>query len=538
MKKLIYLFLGVFALLYNTQLKASHVVGSDMSYTCTTTPNVYKVTLKIYRDCSGINLCKNCGDNPVPTGNTNGCNTSNAGFSTNIIGMSGTCAGVNFGSYTLDALTTNNGYDIIQTCNNTKTVCTNCNTRTAGTFSPGIEVYIFEGLVDLSSVPASCCVVGLELSLCCRNTALTTMEPGNFYTNAQINRCVSVCNSAPTFSNEAVIMACVGVDYEYNLGAMDPDGDSLSYNLGASLATAGANVNYIAPYSPAYPFPYFGAPNANAPLPAGLHIDPNTGNLFFRPTGVFVANLVIEVKQWRNIAGTMTQVGLTRRDVQLQSVMCNPNLAPKIKIYQNGVLQSNNQFSVRPNQQICLDIVAEDQENSSIPADTTILTWNNPGLYVSAMGNATFTSNYIASLRSINGPKADSFKFCWTPPTTAVRPQPYLFSVTGNDNFCPFKSLSIKGINIKVENPLGVKAIAAENDLMVYPNPSQSWVTLTHKTNLAGKKYVVLSVDGQQVLNGKMNAFETMINIESLANGVYLIEIEGANTKGLKLIKN
>lgn len=538
MKKLINLFIAVIALLYHTQLKASHVVGSDISYTCTSTPNVYKVTLKVYRDCSGIPLCKNCSDNPIPTGTTSGCNTYNAGFSTNIIGMSGAYVGFNYGSYNLNALPMDNGYDIIQTCNSTKTVCTNCNTRTAGTFSPGIEVYLFEGLVDLSGVPAGCCVVGLEMSLCCRNTALTTMQPDNFYTNAQINRCVSVCNSSPTFSNEAVIMACAGVDYEYNLGAMDPDGDSLSYALGASLATATGNVNYIAPYSPTYPFPFLGAPNVNAPLPAGLHIDANTGNLFFRPMGVFVANLVIEVTQWRNIAGTITKVGLTRRDVQLQSVMCNPNLAPKIKIYQNGVLQSNNQFSVKPTQQICLDIVAEDQQSSSIPADTTVLTWNNPGAYVPAMANATFTSNYIASLRSINGPKADSFKFCWTPPVTAARPQPYLFSVTGNDNFCPFKSLSIKGITIKVENPLGVQSVVAENGLMIYPNPSQSWVTLTHKTNLTGKKYAVLSVDGQQVLNGKMNAFETTINIESLSNGVYLIQIEGLNSKGLKLIKN
>ncbi len=538
MRNLAYLPILLISLLFGVQLKASHTVGSDISYICTSTPNVYKVTMKVYRDCSGVALCTACTSNPVPTGNTAGCNTSTSGFSTDIVGLSSGYIGVHFGSFVLNALSIDNGYDVIQTCKSTKTVCTNCNTRTAGTFSPGIEVYIYEGLVDLSNIPTACCAVSLNMSTCCRNEALTTMNPVNFFTTAEINRCVSICNSSPVFSNEAIIMACSGVDYEYNLGAVDPDGDSLSYDLGASLIGPNANVSYIAPFSPANPFPYLGTPNANAPLPAGLHINPNTGNIFFRPMGAFVANLVIEVTQWRNILGVMTKVGLTRRDVQLQTVNCNQNLAPKIKIYKQGILQTTNNFTVKPNQQICLDIVAEDQSNASIAADTTDLKWNNPGLYISAMTNATFTSNYIKSLRNINGPKADSFKFCWTPPVTSVRTQPYLFSVTGTDNFCPIQSSSVFGINIKVEQSLGVQSAAIENDYIVFPNPSQSWVNITHKTNLAGKRYIVSSIEGKEVLSGEMGNFETRINMESLTNGVYLIQIEGLDSKGLKLIKN
>ena len=39
---------------------ASHVIGSEITYSCTTTPQVFKVQFKIYRDCFGIQMCANC----------------------------------------------------------------------------------------------------------------------------------------------------------------------------------------------------------------------------------------------------------------------------------------------------------------------------------------------------------------------------------------------------------------------------------------------------------------------------------------------
>ncbi len=453
MKKQSTLLIFILLSLISFKINASHIAGCDISYQCTTTPNVYKVNVKIYRDCSGIPLCPGCSSFP---GNISTCNTSNAGLSTSILGASGTCLGNNFGSFTLNIVPDVSGYDVIQTCATSTTICTNCNTRTAGTMSTGIEVYIFEGNVNLSSIPTSCCRVTLGVNGSTRNAALTTMIPGTFQAICELDRCQSICNSAPTFTNDAVLFLCAGVDFIHNLGASDPDGDSLSYAFGQSYQSIGSPVSYVPPYSANYPFSYLGAPNPNASLPAGLHINQATGDIRFRPQGVFVSQLVIEVTQWKLVGNTRVNVGMTRRDIQIQSFICSgssPNLAPLVKIYNNGIIQSGLNFSVFEGSQICLDFVAQDQSSGSITADTTDLKWNNPATYIPVMANATFTRNYVLSQRGLNGPKADSFKFCWTPPIGSIRTTPYLFTVSGSDRFCPYKAVNTLGINISVIKP-------------------------------------------------------------------------------------
>jgi len=450
MKKHFYLLANILLSLLCFQSKANHIRGLEISYQCTDTVQVYKVTIKVYRDCAQIQLCSGCSI-PSPNGTVAGCNTNNASLTTSIRGLTTGFLGINYGSFVLNAVGSASGYDIVNTCDSIKTICTNCNTRTAGTFSPGVEVYTFEGNVNLSSIPTACCRVELGAGFCCRGAITST----SVYSFAQIDRCQSTCNSAPIFTNNPNVLVCAGLDYVYNLGASDPEGDSLSYAFSSVYNSFAIPVTYNPPYSPSYPFPYFGAPNTNAAPPAGIRIDPITGDILFRPMGIFVAPLVIEVTQWRKIGGVSNKIGVTRRDVELQTQICTGNRIPLIKIYKNNILQNTQQFSISAGQQICLDIVSEDNFDlnavPSILADTTDLKWNNPGLTIPVMANATFTRNYILANRRMNGPKADSFKFCWTPPINGARNEPYLFTVSGSDRFCPLKATATRGIKIKVD---------------------------------------------------------------------------------------
>lgn len=454
MKTHFYLFASILLSLLCFQSKANHIRGLEISYQCTDTAQVYKVTIKVYRDCAEIQLCPSCSI-PSPNGTVAGCNTNNASLTTSIRGLTTGFLGINYGSFVLNSVGSSSGYDIVNTCDSIKTNCTNCNTRTAGTFSPGVEVYTFEGNVNLSSIPTACCSVELGASFCCRGSALTYVSSSSVYSFAQINRCQSTCNSAPTFTNNPNMLVCAGIDYVYNLGASDPDGDSLSYDFGQAYQAYATPANYIIPFSARYPFPFFGAPNYYAAPPAGLRIDPATGDVLFRPMGVFVAKFIIEVTQWKKIGGVSTIIGVTRRDAELQTRLCASNRIPLVKIYKNNVLQFGQQYNISAGQQICLDIVSEDNFDlnavPSILADTTDLKWNNPGLTIPVMANATFTRNYILANRRMSGPKADSFKFCWTPPINAARNEPYLFTVTGSDRFCPLKATATRGIKIKVD---------------------------------------------------------------------------------------
>ena len=513
-----------------------------MSYQCTEVKNVYKLTVKVYRDCSGENLCSGC-SNAIPNGNTNGCTLQNAGFTTAIVGTQNEFKGVVYGSFNLASVTTVlNGYDVLQSqiCNDRKSICTNCNTRTAGTYSPGIEVYTFEGLVDLNIVPVACCNIALSISINGRNTSLTTIVAENFYTECIINKCVSSCNSSPAFTNDACAEVCAGVDYVYQIAAIDPDGDSMSYKLVSSMKDRGVPVTYVLPYNENYPFPFFGAPNPAVPYPAGLHLNPTNGEISFRPMGSFVANIGLEVTQWHLINGVITNVGVVNIDIQFQSIYCFSNRIPIILSYKDGIKQPNLAFYAQAGKQFCIDIVASDYEDQTISppllADTTDLKWNNPGSFNPVLASSSFTRNYILANRGIEGPKADSFKFCWTPPFSAIRKQPHSFTVIGTDRFCPNKAFATRGVNITV----GEYALANSNiqneSFSIYPNPAKNSLFINSKSGFNTHSNIsITDVLGKEIQQFTATNAEMEIDISKLINGVYFVKLSDEITQ--KFIK-
>ncbi len=440
-------------LLFALPTKASHIVGSDISYSCSGTPGVYYVQFKLYRDCAGIELCANC-----PTSLSPACNIqldiSGAAAPVGSGMPTSPCTGTKFGTQSISVVASVGVYDAMQLCNLTKTICSNCGTRTAGTFMPGVEVYTFAGTVNLNAIPSSCCMVSIAWSSCCRSASLTTLlapSGQNFYSEAIINRCATPCNSSPIFTNAPVLVACAGQDFYYNLGAIDPDGDSLSYAFGTALGGANSPLTYVSPYSTTVPFPYLGAPIQSPPAlpPSGISIDASTGDIRFRPMGTFVAMLTIEVKQWRNIGGIPTLMGITRRDIQFSTLNCPSNNPPVIRTYdQSGLLttpQPNFSYAVCAGQSLCFMIGAWDNAAST---DTTDLSWNAPTAMVA--NGATFTKCYNAASRDSIGPKQDSAKFCWTPPSNVASNLPYNFTVIAKDRACPIQGSVSRTFSILV----------------------------------------------------------------------------------------
>lgn len=74
-------------------------------------------------------------------------------------------------------------------------------------------------------------------------------------------------------------------------------------------------------------------------------------------------------------------------------------------------------------------------------------------------------------------------------------------------------------------------------DLIIYPNPTKNSITITNKSNLLGKKYIITNLIGQTIITGKLNLDETIINLETLKSGVYLFSIDGFNKQSIKVIK-
>lgn len=432
------------------QTKATHVVGAEVTYRCTSTPGIFEVTLIVYRNCAdAVPLCSDtCG---APCNQTMFIKGVDSGFDT-----------ASFGAFTMsliDVRDANRNYD----CPGRKNNCTNRGCVTPGTHTLGIERYEFKGFANIgptSGIPAACCNVRLVWESCCRGSQINTIASSagtNFYIDAVVNRCLSTspCNSSPVFENETPIVICGGENFIFNSGCIDPDVDSLSFAFAPALAGFKAPVSYIAPWSAQLPMPYSGSPNAE--FPGGIRCNPFTGDVSFTPGNSsgqnFTGIMVVEVKQWKRVNGVPVVIGITKRDIQVVVLAnCAPNNPPRLVT--NPPSQSNpnapkTNWNICSGQQLCFTITGKDTDQIlPLISDTTYLSWNR-GL---TSMRATFLPVYDHSQRKLNGPREDQYKFCWTPELSAARSTPYYFTVTAKDNRCPYPGKLTYSFSIKVDS--------------------------------------------------------------------------------------
>ncbi len=66
-------------------------------------------------------------------------------------------------------------------------------------------------------------------------------------------------------------------------------------------------------------------------------------------------------------------------------------------------------------------------------------------------------------------------------------------------------------------------------ELQVFPNPAQDIVTISRSSASIGNTYLILDCYGRNVREGKLTSQETNIDVQTLANGLYHLQL-GANT--------
>ena len=317
---------------FHSELKASHAMGADLTYECLGA-NQYRLTLKFYRDCNGVEAPNFVNLSAV------GCNV-NAGLG-------------------------------LQSSQVVTPVCPNGPDACNGSGPYGVEEYIYSGVVVL---PANCNNVRFGYGLCCRNNAIGTLNgPGgqSMYVETLINRQAPFapnCNSSPVFNNIPTPYTCVGQPVSFNHGVTDPEGDVLVFSLANCLQGSGTNVNYAAGFN-----------GANPVTSSGVTIDPSTGTITFTPTAVQVAVICVRVEEYRN----GTKIGETVRDMQFNILNCTNNLP--ISSGMNGTAGSSGATgpfttSVCGGDFVCFDISTYDGDN-----DILNVTWNN------GIANGTFT---------------------------------------------------------------------------------------------------------------------------------------------------
>jgi hypothetical protein len=404
MKKLLILFcIAHFIVIpnYAQSVKVSMRAG------CTTSPNIYRVTLSLYKDCSAAAICLNCPSGPL----------SPSCYKSISIYADSSNQWVFRGSQAVVINTTVSGFDAVQQGYLAKTICNNCGQRIPGSFTPGLEVYTFEGDINLAGLNNTC-KVKLVYSDCCRPQCSTISNATAIETYGELilDKCITPCNNSPYSVADQIALFPSSSEVFYNPMMIDYEGDSLSYSLAPLKKANSIPVPYLTPYSFAAPIPYLGAPSTNLSFPQGLHLNPRNGDIYFKPNGNWNGPIVLEVKEWRKIGSNPPVViGVTECQIPMYSLPIYNNALLSLKSYDlEGKLLSNaspvsKNINLCPGETYCENLVAKTNRATDSTEFITPIYYNSPGIL-------SFTNLYSAG----NKPREDSVRLCFTMPFDTI----------------------------------------------------------------------------------------------------------------------
>lgn len=383
--------LQLFALLVPNGANASHAAGGEISYEWVS-DSTYKVIFKFYRDCAGVGE-----PNTVTLCYRNTCNSQG-------------------GTITLNKIaklpdSSNNGSPVSLGCPGTGTRCTNTSSTV-----PGYREWWYVNTVTL---PSRCNFWRFSVAIGNRNGSINLVNASNFqfYAEATLNNLVAQGNSSPYFSVKPVPSICISQPYTYNNGGVDPNSDSLAFELLMPQQTNGACPPTTSNMTFASATPSYNLTNNPLQTNNTFSISASTGQLTFTPSLTGASTLTIRIREFRN----GVQIGSVMRDVQVQVINCSVT-APIVNTVSNTVTGGslvNGRIEACAGVQLgfCFDLKSTDTAAIIVASDNSAAA--TPGATVTYVGQRT-----------------DSVRGCftWTPNTldTGLR----VFSVTAKDSTC------------------------------------------------------------------------------------------------------
>jgi hypothetical protein len=471
-KRALKIILLVLGLAFGSQESmATHMAGGDIEYICVG-PRRWLIRLTVYRYCDpgAADLCfsfscpQSMTATPSPTVaggglNPNGCtaNPSSIPFTVQLVKVEDVGKG-----------------NVARCGQQSKNNCSNLGAVAPGPYRPSIERYTFEGELNMNlpslNAASTCPYWDIGWSYCCRNSTENIQGQPSFWIQATINifdRSGNPCsNNSPVMKNEPVAIFCAGQEYVFNMGAVDPDRDSLSYQIIKSLQSANTPVNYNSPYSEKYPFPLVSTlpPHSAFPGSPFVVLDTASGDLSLNAlntsTQPIGGDLSVRIFQWNwreEPAGSGIIkpfiVGITMRNLQIYSIPCPGNNPPRFATdpsLPNGNPKYN--WTTCAGDQICFTVIAKDTDfkpaNNPPIIDSTFISWNF-GI-VRPANKLSFKPDYNPNATPPEKPREDRWKFCWQTEEGDGSTLPYYFTIQGEDNRCPNPGRVIRAFSIKV----------------------------------------------------------------------------------------
>ena len=276
--------LATLALTLSLSLSASHLITGHFSFehvSTGTTTSVYKVSLVLYRDATGIT---------VP-------NYALVYYRT--LGPNGVTSSISIGQSSSGALTGN--------CGSTY----------------GIEAYTYSANVTVANNTG----YTFAYSTCCRPSAITNIANASsqsvYISGVLVNGkpAIRSYNNSPEIQ-PSIATAYANTTYPFEICSADTDGDSLSFQIvavksGASSSLTATNIAYATGYS------------NTAPLGSGSSVSIDTANRMLVINSNTIQNAVVNVKivEWaQDTTNTYKIMGMIEREILVNIV--SPSAAP------------------------------------------------------------------------------------------------------------------------------------------------------------------------------------------------------------------
>lgn len=405
-----------FAFLFGgNSLIASHISGMNVSYECLG-DNEYLVSINLFRDCYEIQ--------ELPT-------------SINVFVYS-SCTTIGFEAFSLLTL-----QEVSQLCDAQLPFST-CN----GGSQPGVQLGVYQKILVMDPCSDWRIIVAEQN----RDESIANLqnpELTNVHVEALLNNANGGCNSSPALSVVNLPYVCVSSPLFYNLGFVDPDGDSLVYSLVPALAS-------VTPLSP-FEMTYTGAYTGEEPID-GITIDPSTGQIEVAPNLLGKFNAVVEVEEYRN----GIRIGVVRYDfLFLVNACATPPPEPVLNSFENisggAYPLSESAIGICANDDFCftLDFISVD-----------------PGVNVELTSNITDIIPGATTTQIGSNPAV--MQFCGTIPPGFNGGQ---FLITALDDACPIYGQAYYAMEFVFRQPLEafsdmvlcegeIASISAQNDTL------------------------------------------------------------------------
>lgn len=381
--------------------KASHAAGAELIYEWVS-DSTYRFYFKFYRDCTGA---------PAPR-RVQMCYTN-------------TCTN-QVGSIFLDSLTgtlpngSNNGTEVATGCANQPSTC-----ESSTSAVPGYREWWYS---DTFRLPVNCDNWRFSVTIANRNTSVNLVNGIPLYVETTLYSVTAPQNSSPVFSVKPVPYVCINSPYRYNNGGVDPNGDSVAFQVinpldgSTNCNVAPTNATFTSA-SPSYSIPSNPFQTNNT-----FNISASTGELTFTPGLQGAQTVTVRANEYRN--GNL--IGSVMRDIQVQVLPCNggggttPTLSTDGASVSGSATFTNGTVYGCATQQFtfCFDAKSTDPNAILVVSD-------NSG---AAMPGATVTYTNL---------QTDSVRGCvtWTPNPTDTGTR--VFVVTVKDSACASNGVAI-----------------------------------------------------------------------------------------------